>query len=217
VEAGAGNDEFTNAENGSVDAKAVSTANVEGVTATYQFLLVPSETKTINLADAIAQSTAVGIDLGTGQDAAYNEGEFHVSANAETTAKAISDFDLFGETDADADAIAKASAWGIKAGSGGDQVFNRNLIQIDASADATSFAQGSKVGSKDDTSTVTGDSSEGSKTFVDASLIPAQGQAAPDLVGKWVRFLTGENKDFFTRIVGFDLHRHDHHSRWTSR
>jgi uncharacterized protein YhjY with autotransporter beta-barrel domain len=201
VEAGAGNDEFTNAENGSIDAEAVSTANVEGVTTTYQFPLVPSETKTINLADAIAQSTAVDIDLGTGRDVTSSEGEFRVSANAITSAKAISDFDLYGETDADADAIAKASAWGIRAGSGEDQVSNRNLIRVDASADATSFAQGAKVGSKDDTSTVTKDSSARSKEFVDASL---QGQDTQYFFGKWVRFLTGENEDFFTRISGFD-------------
>jgi subtilase-type serine protease len=207
VYAGAGNDEFTNAKNGSIDAEAISTANIEGgVTTTYgaYWLPDPGESKTINLADAIAQSTAVGIDLGAGRDVTSSEGELKVSANTAVTAKAISDFDLFGETDADADAIAQASAWGIKAGSGGDQVFNRNLIQVEASTDATSFAQGSKVGSKDDMSKVTEDSNEGSKTFVDASLIPVAGQAAPDLVGKWVRFLTGENEDFFTRIVGFD-------------
>jgi outer membrane autotransporter protein len=204
ADAGAGNDEFTNAENGSIHAEAVSTANVEGVTTTYEFPWAPSETKTMNLADAIAQSTAVGIDLGAGRDVTHNAGELQASGNANADAKAISDFDLWDETDADADAIAKASAWGINAGSGGDQVLNRNLIQVNASADATSFAQGSKVGSKDDTSTVTEDSNEGSKTFVDASLIPAEGQVPPDLVGKWVRFLTGENEDFFTRIVGFD-------------
>jgi uncharacterized protein YhjY with autotransporter beta-barrel domain len=204
VDAGAGNDEFTNAEYSSVDAEAVSTARVEGVTTTYEFPLYPSRTKTVNLADAIAQSTALGIDLGTGRDLASSEGALQVSANAVATANAISDYFFYDETDADADAIAKASAWGIKAGSGGDQIRNRNLIQVGASADATSFAQGSKVGNKDDTSTVTEDSSSGSTTFVDAALIPAQGEDPPDLVGKWVRFLTGENQDFFTQITGFD-------------
>jgi uncharacterized protein YhjY with autotransporter beta-barrel domain len=202
VDAGAGNDEFINAKNGSIDAEAVSTANVQGVTTTYEDPFRPSYT--INFADAMAQSNAVGIDLGAGRDVTSSEGELKVSANATVTAKAISDLDLWGETDADADAIAKASAWGIKAGSGGDQVLNRNLINVDASADATSFAQGAKVGSKDDTSTVTKDSSAGLMTFVDASLIPAEGQAPLDLVGKWVRFLSGENEDFFTRIAGFD-------------
>jgi uncharacterized protein YhjY with autotransporter beta-barrel domain len=207
VDAGDGNDEFTNAKNGSIDAEAISTANIEGgVTTTYgaYWLPDPSESKTINLADALAQSTAVAIDIGAGHDVTSNEGVLQVSANAVATAKAISDYTFYNETDADADAIAKASAWGIKAGSGGDQVLNRNLIQVDASADATSFAQGAKVGSKDDMSTVTEDSSAGLTTFVDASLIPEEGQAPPDLVGKWVRFLTGENEDFFTRIVGFD-------------
>ena len=123
------------------------------------------------------------------------------SANAVVTAKALSDFDLFGETDADADAIAKSSAWGIKAGNAENQVFNYHLIQVTAVADATSTAQGSKVGSKDDTSAVTQDSAAGSKKIVDASL---KGRDAQYLVGKWVRFLTGENEDFFTRIVGFD-------------
>ena len=201
VDAGAGNDEFINAENGSIDTEAVSTANVEGVTTTYEFIWAPSETKTVNLANAVAQSTAVGIDLGTGNDVAISEGELKVSANAVVNAEAISNLDLWGETDADADAIGKASAWGIRAGNGGDQVFNRNLIQVDASADATSFAQGSQVGSEDDTSTVTEDSSAGSHQIVDASL---EGQEPQDLVGKWVRFLTGENEDFFTRIEGFD-------------
>jgi uncharacterized protein YhjY with autotransporter beta-barrel domain len=199
VDAGAGNDEFTSAKNSSVDAEAVSTTNVQGVTTTYEDLFHPSYT--INLVDAIAQATAVGIDLGGGHDVTSSEGELTVSANAVVTAKAISDLDLWGETDADADAIAKASAWGIRARSGEDRVFNRNLIQVDASADATSFARGSKVGSQDDTSTVTKDSSAESKQIVDSSLI---GQDPQHLVGKWVRFLTGENEDFFTRIVGFD-------------
>jgi uncharacterized protein with beta-barrel porin domain len=203
VEAGAGNDEFTNAKNASIDAEAVSTANIEGgVTTTYgTYWLSIGETKTINLADAIAQSTAVAIDLGAGHDIMSSEGELKVSAIAVADAKAISDYLFRKETDADADAVAKASAWGIKAGSGGDQVLNRSLIQVDASADATSFAQGAKVGSEDDTSTVTEDSSAGSHQIVDESL---EGQEPQDLVGKWVRFLTGENEDFFTRIVGFD-------------
>jgi uncharacterized protein with beta-barrel porin domain len=199
VDAGAGNDEFTNARNGTIDVKATSTASVQGVTTTYEIPFV--STYTINLADAIADSTAIGLNHGRGNNVTYNEGELLVSANAITSAKAISDFDLYGETDADADAIARASAWGIRAGAGENQVFNNNLIQVNASADATSAAQGSKVGSKDDTSTVTEDSSAGSKQIVDASL---QGQDPQDLVGKWVRFLTGENQDFFTRIVGFD-------------
>ena len=204
VDAGAGNDAFTNARNGSVDAEAVSTANVDGgVTTTYGVFWLPSpgETKTINLADAIAQSTAVGIGLGAGRDVTSSEGELKVSANSVVTAKAISDFDLWGETDADADAIAKASAWGIRARGDEDQVLNSGFIQVDASANATSFAQGAKVGSEDDTSTVTQDSLAESKEFVDASL---QGQDPQYLIGKWVRFLTGENEDFFTRIVGFD-------------
>jgi len=179
-------------------------ANVQGVTTTYEFPFAPSQTKTINLADAVAQSAAVGIDLGAGRDVAYSEGEFHVSANAETTAKAISDFDLFGETDADADAIAKASAWGIKAGSAGDQVFNRNLIQVNASAEATSVAQGSKWGARTIRQLFTKDSNEGSNTFVDASLYRQKAKPRRILLEKWVRFLTGENEDFFTRIVGFD-------------
>ena len=194
VDAGAGNDEFTNAGNSSINTEAVSTANVDGVTAA----LFASIKNSVN---AIADSTALGLDLGQGNNVAYNEGELQVSANAVVTAKAISNLDLFGETDADADAIAKAFAWGIRAGSGEDQVFNYNLIQVDASADATSFAQGSKVGSTDDTSTVTEDSSAGSYQIVDASL---EDQDPQYLVGKWVRFLTGENEDFFTRIVGLD-------------
>jgi outer membrane autotransporter protein len=202
VDASAGDDEFINAENSSIHAEAASKADVNGVTTTFL-----AEVK--NSVNAIADSTALGLDLGKGNNVAYNEGEFRVSANATTNAQAISDTVqilgiVFNETDADADAIAKASAWGIRAGSDEDQIFSRDLIQVNASADATSFARGSKVGSEDDTSTVTKDSDEGSKTFVDASLIPAQGQDPPDLVGKWVRFLTGENEDFFTRIEGFD-------------
>ena len=203
VDAGAGDDRFINAENNSINAEAASTADVNGVTTT-----VLAEVK--NSVNAIADATVLGLDLGQGNNVAYNEGEFRVSAGAITNAQAISEkvyiplFGFLNETNADADALAKASAWGIRAGSGEDQVFNHNLIQVDAAADASSFAQGSKVGDQDDTSTVTGDSNEGSKTFVDASLIPAEGQAPPDLVGKWVRFLSGENVDFFTRIVGFD-------------
>jgi len=203
VDAGAGDDQFINAENNSINAEAASNADVNGVTTTFL-----AEVK--NSVNATADSTVIGLDLGQGNNVAYNEGDFQVSADAITNAQAISErvyIPLFGfldETNADADALAKASAWGIRAGSGEDQVFNHNLIQVDASADASSFAQGSKVGNQDDTSTVTGDSNEGSKTFVDASLIPAEGQAPPDLVGKWVRFLSGENEDFFTRIVGFN-------------
>jgi uncharacterized protein with beta-barrel porin domain len=197
VDAGAGDDEFINAENSSVNTKAVSTANVDGVTAVLAATIR-------NSVSAIADSTALGLNLGQGNNVTSNKGEFQVSANAVVTAKAVSDLDLWGETDADADAIARASAWGIKAGDGRNQVLNYSLIQVNASADATSIARGSKVGSNDDTSAVSKDSKAGSTTFIDASLIPAEGQNPPDLVGKWVRFLTGENRDFFTRIVGFD-------------
>jgi outer membrane autotransporter protein len=198
VDAGAGDDQFINAENSSIHAEAASKADVNGVTTTLL-----AEVK--NSVNAIADSTALGLDLGQGNNVAYNEGEFWVSANAITNAQAISEsvcipfFGCFNETNADADAIAKASAWGIRAGSGEDQVFNRNLIQVDASADATSVAQGGKVGSEDDTSTVTENSNVDSFTFVDASL---KGQNPSDLVGKWVRFL--KNETFFTQITGFN-------------
>ena len=196
VETGAGDDEFFNADNGSINAEAVSTAAVDGVTA----VLFANITNSV---DAIADSTALGVDLGEGKNIANTAGELTSSSLAIVVATAISEVEL-GETDADADAIANATARGILAGSNEDQVFNRDLMEVSASADATSTAAGARVGNKDETSSVTEDGNTDDNFFFDASLIPAEDEQPVDIVGEWIRFTTGENEDFFARVNDFD-------------
>lgn len=193
VDMGSGDDEFFNAEEGSIHAEAVSTADVDGVTAVFF-------SSTTNSVDAIADAIAWSLDLGQGNNVAFNAGDLLVSSQSTVAATAAAEYDR-SETDADADAIAQAYGWGVQAGDEEDHVFNSGLIRVEASADSTSYARGAVIGSPDDTSTVTGDSASGSTTFVDASLI---GQPSGNVVGKWVRFLTGDNADFYTRIEAFD-------------
>jgi len=196
VETGAGDDEFINAENGSINAESVSTASVDGVTAVLF-------AKITNSVDAITDSMALGVDLGEGQNVANTDGGLTSTSLATVIATAISEFEL-GETDADADAIANATARGIQAGDDEDQVFNSDSIVVNASADATSTAQGARVGNKDETSSVTEDGNEGDNFFFDASLIPEEGEPPVDILGEWIRFITGENEDFFARVDAFD-------------
>jgi len=197
VESGAGDDEFINTVNGSVNSEAVSTASVDGVTTTVLFANIT------NSVDAIADSTAVGVNLGEGRNVANTAGELTSLSLATVVATAISDVRQ-GETDADADAIANATARGIQAGSDGNQAFNQGRIDVNATADATSTAQGAKVGNKDESSSVTEDGVEGDKFFFDASLIPAEGEQPVDIVGEWIRFTTGENEDLFARVNAFN-------------
>ncbi len=202
ISSGAGDDTVINTEGTLVDVEAASVADVSGVTTTWTDPFLPEQATTVNLSDALADSTAVGLDLGTGNNTAYNYGDLRIVADAAAGATAISDFGLFNETNADADATAIATASGISAGDD-DEVSNSGLIDVDASAAATSFAQGSKVGG-DGQSAATEDSSSGSHTFIDESLIPEQGELPIPIVGRWVRFLSGNNLDFYTLVVAFN-------------
>lgn len=203
ISAGPGDDIIVNgddesAELAAINVDAVATADVNGVTTTYI-----NFKETNNLVDARSTSTAMGIDLGEGQNDAYNTGEINVSALSTTEAEAISDYDYYDETNARANAAAMARASGISAEDGGDTVQSSRAITVDATAVADSFARGSDVigGTENDfTSAVTGDSDSGSFTFTDGSLISADPN---DIVGRYVRFLTGNNEDFTTLVTGF--------------
>ncbi|NOQ51695.1 MAG: hypothetical protein GQ578_05710, partial [Desulfuromonadaceae bacterium] len=200
------NGEGVSAELAAIDVDANATANVDGVTTS-----IFGFGETNNLVDARSVSTAMGLDLGEGENIAYNSGQVNVSAKSTTTATAISDdwydeiFDIWHkEANARANAAATAIASGISAEDGGDTVQSSGGIIVGATAAADSFAQGSDVigGSENDfNSAVTKDSSSGSMTFIDASLIA---EAPEDIAGQWVRFLTGDNENFTTLVTGFD-------------
>jgi outer membrane autotransporter protein len=110
---------------------------------------------------------------------------------------------LYNENNARANAAATALASGISAEDGGDTIQSNGAITVHAIAFSDSFAQGSDVigGSGNDiTSAVTEDSDSGSITFIDESL----DEGPEDVVGKFVRFLTGNNEDFIAQVTGFD-------------
>jgi uncharacterized protein YhjY with autotransporter beta-barrel domain len=194
-----GNDE--RAEQPVVDVDAIAMAHVNGVTTTFSLFGGAQETH--NLVDARSVSTAMGLDLGEGQNLTRNGGQINVSAVSTTEAEAISDFGSYDETNARANATATASASGINAEDGGDTVQSNGGITVNATALADSVAQGSDVigGSANDfASAVTDDSSSGSITFTDSSLIATDPN---DIVGQYVRFLTGNNEDFTAQVIGF--------------
>lgn len=204
ITTGAGDDSIINRDSSSselegLDVAATATSEVSGVTTSFF-----GSGETYNFVDSRTFSTATGFDHGDGQDKGYNDGQINVSAESITTATAISDFNSFGETNARANAVAVAHASGIRAEDGGDRIQNSGGIIVNASAMADSYAQGSDViggGANDFTSAVTEDSATGSLTFVDASLIDS---GTEDIVGQYVRFLTGENLDFAAKVESFD-------------
>ncbi len=208
ISAGDGDDIVVNAEDdgaapAAIDVDASATANVDGVTTTFTGIFGGSG-ETNNFVDARSAATAMGLDLGAGQDDGYNTSPIEVSAAATTTAIASSDFNLFDEANARANAVATARAAGIRAEDGGDMVQSSGAMTVGAGAAADSYAQGSNViggGENDFSSAVTEDSSSGSWMFVDAALIAA---APEDIVGQYVRFLSGDNIDITRRVRAFD-------------
>jgi outer membrane autotransporter protein len=205
---GSGDDMVVNgdgetAELSVINVSAVSKADVNGVTTTFINI-----NETNNFVETRTVSNAMGIDLGEGQNDAYNTGQVNVFSESTTIAKAISEevclplLGCYQETNARANATATVSAFGIGAEDGGDKIQSSGNITVEAKASADSEAQGSDVigGSENDiTSVVTEDSDSGSFMFIDESLDEDQ----EDIVGKYVRFLSGANEDFTAQVIGF--------------
>jgi hypothetical protein len=192
VDGGTGNDDFFNDEDGAMSTTAVSKVDVDGVSTAILGRIT-------NLVRATGDATALGLDLGSGNNTADNFGEVSVSGLAVSRANALSNFTLYGETNADADAVANANTWGIRAGNGENQILNSGLIDATATANATSIARGSVIGTgPDDTSRVTMDSDRGNSFFFDES------PPKTNIVGTWIRFTSGENAGFITRITDYD-------------
>jgi uncharacterized protein YhjY with autotransporter beta-barrel domain len=201
ISIGAADDPITNGRNAAVDAEAVSAADVEGVTTHISFIGIGEETN--NSADARATSTAMGLDIGEGCNTTYNAGKISGAARADAKARAVSDGARFNETNAAADATAMARVSGIRTDRGKDTVINTGLIAADASVLADTFARGADIGGTDSdlTSTVTEEAASGATAFTDESL---KGKPEEELVGKWVRFLSGKNEDFVSKVSAFD-------------
>jgi uncharacterized protein with beta-barrel porin domain len=159
---------------------------------------------TFNWADALAEGSAVGVELGSGRDGADNAGEITVTATATANASAISNADRNGESEAYADGTARARAWGVlAAGTATVHQQAAATLRVTATATADVKAQGGKIGGTDVDlkSSVSESAAALGTTFVDSTQKDA---TSADLVGKWVRFLNGANVDAFARVTAFD-------------
>jgi hypothetical protein len=204
VSSDAGDDSITNIDGADIDVEALASGSIQGVSTSYRLFSIG--TRTENIVNAAADSTARGLDLGGGVNEFDNAGNLSVHALARPSdstavgthecgpnvcvARAVSE--LNAETSASANARTTARARGIR-GDGDDTVVNSGRIRILADALATSYAQAGDIIAAHDQSAITALVDNDAMRFFDESL---QGLFEDELLEKRLRFPDHPELDF---------------------
>ncbi len=161
VNSGSGNDWLYNAGTLLADAFINSNSTAVEVDLQVQKDTVISLGASVTRANTEAETNSVGIDLGEGHDAAYNEGSITAKAHNNLDAVGVDvgitiptgdEFGIIGEGNwVTTDSLATSFADGVLGGDGRDEILNTGSISADAFADPNSVsvaanASGTKKG-----------------------------------------------------------------------
>ena len=181
ITAGGGNDVIRNTELVTV---------VADNSVTVKSLTVSGSGPASSNAETRALAQVVGADGGAGADMINNLDTIFVKA-APRILSANRTFGSRGNVDGKVNILLDAVATGVSGGAGDDVINN--------TGDVLAF-----IGGPESDSMVSLDAVVGAVTVTDDSFIPSAPTAPQALAGKWMRFSTEGNSDFFTQVVSFD-------------